>query len=41
MSNQIFASKYKLQLPDPKLLQAEIEREKQKLLEMKIVADEK
>ena len=41
ISNQIFASKYKLQLPDPRLLQAEIEREKQKLLEMKIVADEK
>jgi hypothetical protein len=41
IKNQIFASKYKLQLPDPKLLQAEIEREKQKLLEMKIVADEK
>jgi hypothetical protein len=39
MSNKIFASKYKLQLPDPKMLQAEIEREKQKLLEMKIVKE--
>ncbi len=37
MSNKIFASKYKLQLPDPQILRAEIEREKQRLLEMKIV----
>jgi predicted nuclease of restriction endonuclease-like (RecB) superfamily len=36
---KIFASKYKLQLPDPKMLQAEIESEKQKLLEMKIVKE--
>jgi hypothetical protein len=32
-----FASKYKLQLPDVEALKAEIERKKQKLLEMKIV----
>lgn len=36
MSNRIFASKYKLQLPDPQVLKAEIEHEKQRLLEMKI-----
>jgi predicted nuclease of restriction endonuclease-like (RecB) superfamily len=36
MSNKIFASKYKLLLPDPETLKVEIEREKQKLLEMKI-----
>jgi len=39
MSNKIFASEYKLKLPDPKTLQDEIEREKQKLLEMKIVTE--
>ncbi len=39
MSNKIFASKYKLQLPDPETLKAEIEREKQKLLEMRIVKE--
>ncbi|UCE08094.1 MAG: DUF1016 domain-containing protein, partial [bacterium] len=37
MSNKIFASKYKLQLPDPKILRAEIEHEAQRLLEMKII----
>jgi len=40
MSNKIFASKYKLKLPDPKTLQEEIEREKQKLLEMKVVFED-
>lgn len=39
MSNKIFASKYKLQLPDPEILKAEIEHERQRLLEMKIVKD--
>jgi predicted nuclease of restriction endonuclease-like (RecB) superfamily len=37
MNNRIFASKYKLQLPDPEILKNEIEHEKQRLLEMKIV----
>lgn len=37
ISNKIFASKYKLQLPDPEVLKTEIEYEKQRLLEMKIV----
>jgi len=41
MSNRIFASKYKLQLPDPKVLKDEIARERQKLLEMKIFQEEK
>jgi len=41
MSNRIFASKYKLQLPDPELLKTEIENERQRLIEMKIVKDEK
>jgi hypothetical protein len=40
MSNRIFASKYKLQLPDPEVLEAEITREKQRLLEMKIAGEE-
>ncbi|MBE0425233.1 MAG: DUF1016 domain-containing protein [Nitrospirae bacterium] len=39
MSNKIFASKYKLQLPDPEILKAEIEHERQRLLEMEIVKD--
>ena len=39
MTNRIFASKYKLRLPDPELLKSEIENEKQRLLEMKIVSD--
>src|SRR4030066_924207 len=34
MSNRIFASKYKLQLPDPEVLKVEIEHEKQRLIEM-------
>lgn len=37
MSNKIFASKYKLKLPDPEVLKTEIEHERQRLLEMKIV----
>lgn len=41
ISNRIFASKYKLQLPDTEILKAEIEYEKQRLLEMKIVEEEK
>jgi predicted nuclease of restriction endonuclease-like (RecB) superfamily len=40
MSNRIFASKYKLQLPDPEVLKAEIEHEKQRLLEMKVSEEE-
>jgi len=32
MNNKIFASKYKLQLPDPKVLKAEIEHERRRLL---------
>jgi predicted nuclease of restriction endonuclease-like (RecB) superfamily len=38
MSNKIFASKYKLQLPDPEALKAEIEHQRQRLLEMKSVS---
>jgi len=34
MNNRIFASKYKLQLPDPEVLKSEIEHEKQRFLEM-------
>ena len=41
INNKIFASKYKLQLPDPKLLKAEIEHERQRLVEMKITRDVK
>ncbi|MCI0496100.1 PDDEXK nuclease domain-containing protein [candidate division KSB1 bacterium] len=41
MNNKIFASKYKLQLPAPEILRAEIEHETQRLLEMKIVESEK
>lgn len=41
MSNKIFTSKYKLQLPAPKILKTEIEHEKQRLLEMNIVKREK
>jgi len=40
MSNKIFASKYKLQLPDPEILRAEIEHEAQRLLEMKIITEQ-
>ncbi len=39
MNNRIFASKYKLQLPAPEILKIEIEHEKQRLLEMKIIRD--
>ncbi len=41
MSNRIFTSKYKLRLPDPEVLKAEIENERQRLLEMKIVTGKK
>ncbi len=41
MSNKIFTSKYRLQLPAPEILKAEIEHERQRLLEMKIVKDKK
>ena len=41
MSNQIFTSRYKLQLPDPKTLEAELEHEKQRLLEYKIIQEPK
>lgn len=39
MNNKVFASKYRLKLPDPKLLKREIEHERQRLLEMKIVKE--
>lgn len=39
MNNKIFASKYKLELPDTEVLEAEIEHEKHRLLEMKIVGE--
>lgn len=41
MNNKVFASKYKLKLPDPKVLKREIEHERQRLLEMRITADKK
>ena len=41
MSNKIFASKYKLPLPEPEAFKAEIENERQRLLEMKIVEEKK
>ena len=41
LNNKIFASKYKLQLPDLELLRAEIEHERQRLIEMKIVDEPK
>ncbi len=41
MSNKIFTSKYKLQLPNPQVLKTEIEHEKRRLLEMKIVKEKK
>jgi len=41
MSNKIFASKYRLQLPDPEVLKTEIEHEKQRLIEMNIVKEGK
>jgi predicted nuclease of restriction endonuclease-like (RecB) superfamily len=39
MNNKVFASKYRLKLPDPKVLKREIEHERQRLLEMKIVKE--
>ncbi|MGC8744415.1 MAG: PDDEXK nuclease domain-containing protein [Verrucomicrobiia bacterium] len=39
LSNKIFASKYKLQLPDTEVLRTEIENERQRLIEMKIVKE--
>ncbi|MFH1540294.1 MAG: hypothetical protein ABID79_00310 [Elusimicrobiota bacterium] len=41
ISNKIFTSKYKLQLPDPNILKKEIEQEKQRLLERNIIKDNK
>lgn len=41
MSNKIFASKYRLQLPDPALLKDEIEHERQRLLEMIMLEKQK
>ncbi len=41
MSNRIFTSKYRLQLPAPEVLKAEIEHEKQKLIEMKVAEEKK
>lgn len=41
MSNKIFASKYRLQLPEPETLRAEIEREMRRLLEAQIIKGEK
>lgn len=40
MKNRIFASQYKLQLPDPEILKNEIVHEKRRLLEMGIVTNE-
>jgi len=40
MDNKIFTSKYKLQLPEPEVIKCEIEHERQRLLEMKIVGKE-
>ena len=39
LSNKIFTSKYKLQLPESQILRTEIEQKKQHLLEMKIVEE--
>lgn len=39
LSNKIFASQYQLQLPDPEVLKTEIEHEKQRLLEQKIIEE--
>ncbi|MBI5213532.1 MAG: DUF1016 domain-containing protein [Nitrospirae bacterium] len=41
MNNKVFASKYRLKLPNPKVLKREIEHERQRLLEMKIVEERK
>lgn len=40
MNNKIFTSKYRLQLPEPEVLKSELEHERQRLLEMKIVEKE-
>ncbi len=37
MSKKKFASKYRLQLPDPEVLKTEVEHGRQRFLEMKIV----
>ena len=37
MNNKIFTSKYKLELPESEILKSEIENERQRLLEMKII----
>jgi hypothetical protein len=41
MSNKIFASKYKLQLPNPEVLKAEIDYERQRFLEMKVIEEKR
>lgn len=41
MNNKVFDSKYRLKLPDPKVLKLEIEHERQRLVEMKIVSRRK
>ena len=41
LSNKIFTSKYRLQLPDPEALKIEIEHERQRLLQMTIVEEKK
>jgi len=37
INNKIFASKYKLRLPDPEILKSEIEHERKRLFEMNII----
>ena len=37
INNKIFTSKYRLQLPESEILKSEIEHERQRLLEMKII----
>ena len=37
LDNKIFASKYKLQLPEPEILKAEIENERYRLIEKNII----
>ena len=41
MNNKIFTSKYRLQLPESEILESEMEHERQRLLEMKIVGKER
>ncbi|MCL4457441.1 MAG: PDDEXK nuclease domain-containing protein [Nitrospirae bacterium] len=41
MNNKVFASKYKLKLPDPQMLKREIEHERQRFVEMRIVEERK